>query len=194
MAQQSGSGTPQVERNEFQVVQIRSAADAALKFAFRAIPVRILGINESQPTNMVEVSGREYCDGPGSCPCGLTAPNRKASTVWYGCNESNAQWALNLQGTDLSAATASKSFSDVVQATGRGIGNTAAHEIAHQFLENSFSCAMNDDLSKTGVYDGGNAKDPSMYTGLGPGRQPLHWSTNTGLCLFNKILWNTVRQ
>jgi hypothetical protein len=52
---------------------------------------------------------------------------------------------------------------------------------------------MNDDVSKVGVYDGGSSdagKDPSFYTGVGPGGQPIHWSTNTARCLTNKLLNN----
>ena len=80
----------------------------------------------------------------------------------------------------------------VLWSTGEGIGNTAAHEVGHQFLGKSLACGMNDDTSKVDVYDGGSAdggKDPSVYTGLGPGGQPIHWSSNTGKCLFNMMLW-----
>ncbi len=63
----------------------------------------------------------------------------------------NAQWALGLAGTDLSANTGSPSFAKVLWSTGEGIGNTAAHEIGHQFLGNSLACGMNDDTSKVGV-------------------------------------------
>jgi len=80
----------------------------------------------------------------------------------------------------------------VLWSTGEGIGNTAAHEVGHQFLGKSLACGMNDDTGKVDVYDGGSAdggKDPSVYTGLGPGGQPIHWSSNTGKCLFNMMLW-----
>ena len=54
-----------------------------------------------------------------------------------------------LQDTDLSSNTGSSSFANVLWATGAGIGYTAAHEIAHQFLD--MLCGMNDAPGKVGV-------------------------------------------
>jgi hypothetical protein len=134
---------------------------------------------------MVEVSGGYY-----SLDCGDTAEPKFASTVWYPCNLNQAQFALNLYSTDLSAATGSPNFTSVLWSTGEGIGNTAAHEIAHQYL--SSSCGMNDLGGDPAAYNAGNADagtDPSMYTGVGPNGQPLYWTRQTAICLVNQILW-----
>jgi hypothetical protein len=195
MADQGGQPTPSIELSAPQIATVTNAALNALKKAFAGFPAIVVKVEADTPnsTNLVEVSGGVYCTAPGACPAGLTAPNRNASTVWYNVNLSQAQYALNLQDTDLSASTDSPLFANVLWSTGEGIGNTAAHEIAHQFLLET--CGMNDDPSLVGVYNGGSADagdDPSMYTGIGPNGQPLHWSPNTAICLVNMILKNKV--
>lgn len=177
-----------------QIATVEATALAALKQAFHAFPARVLSFaeNTQQYTHMAEVSGGWFSISPGFINCGLTADGKNASTVWYPCNLGFAQWALGLQDTDLSAATGSPNFTSVLKATGEGIGNTAAHEIAHQFLSNT--CGMNDQGSDLGAYDAGSAdagSDPSMYTGVGPNGQPLHWSHNTAICLVNRILYGS---
>jgi hypothetical protein len=179
------------------VAAVKNAAKAALIKVFEGLAAKVLPIgvdnrfedSGERVTNMVEVSGGYYCVEPGACPCGLTGSNRAASTAWYECNMGQAQYALNLQSTDLSDMTSSPEFAHVPWATGEGIGNTSAHEIAHQLLD--VACGMNDDMSKVGVYDGGSAdagNDPSVYTGVGPGGVAIHWSPNTRACLQKKIL------
>jgi hypothetical protein len=72
---------------------------------------------------------------------------------------------------------------DYIQAVGRAIGNTAAHEIAHQFL---FRCCDMDanpatDNNARGTYNSGAgsaASDPSFWTGYWPNPVIyLHWET-----------------
>ncbi len=192
MARQGITPTPQIELNPPQVATVKTAALTALKRAFQAYPARALltvDTNDQRPSNKVEVSGGYYSQTAGQVNCGLTAYGRAASTAWYPCSLTQAQFALTLEDVDLSSATSSSSFVQVLLATGEGIGNTAAHEIAHQYLANT--CGMNDDPRKTGVYDGGSAdagSDPSMYTGAGPNGQPLHWSGDTAKCLAQKLL------
>jgi hypothetical protein len=187
---------PHIELSASQIATVRNMALDALKKAFQAFPARVLSMktDDQQFTNMVEVSGALYYDGS-SVKCGLTGPNKPKSTAWYPCNLTQAQFALNLQDTDLSATTSSPNFTGVLRAAGEGIGNTAAHEIAHQFLD--MLCGMTDDPNRVGVYDGGSAdsgNDPSMYTGVGPNGQAIHWSRDTAICLVNKILYgNTGR-
>jgi hypothetical protein len=98
-----------------------------------------------------------------------------------------AQWALNLQNTDLSKKRGTPKFQQLLQDIGSGIGNTGAHEIAHQWLD--VACGMNDhDPNKLGVYDGGNPTDPTFYTGVGPSGEPIHWSLPTAKRLTERIL------
>jgi hypothetical protein len=146
---------------------------------------------------MVEVSGGYYYDPKTGLACGLTTYPRNASTAWYSCNLTEAQFALNLDNTNLSQNTGSTSFASLMKAVGEGIGNTAAHEIGHQFLDDSLPCGMNDDPNLKGVYNGGSADagdDPSMYTGVGPNGQPLSWSPTTAFCLAQMILDQTPLQ
>jgi hypothetical protein len=185
-----------VELNASQIAVIENQALSALQQAFHAFPSRVLStgsnLTSAQYTHMAEVSGSYFIPAPnGLPPCGLTVYPRNASTVWYPCNLSQAQWALNLQATNLSQSTGSASFLNLLQAVGEGIGNNAAHEIAHQFLSDSSSCLMNDNPSLVGVYNGGSAKDPAIYTGIGSNGVPIHWSEQTAFCLAQMILDGT---
>jgi len=176
MARVGNSPNPTVQLSDLQIGLVENQAIQALQKAFQAFPVRVLsiGANLTTYTHMVEVSGGHFYDSKTGLSCGLTAYPRNASTVWYPCNLTEAQFALNLEDTNLSQNTGSPSFASLLKAIGEGIGNTAAHEIGHQFLDNL--CGMNDNPNLLGVYNGGSAdagNDPSMYTGIGPNGQPL---------------------
>jgi hypothetical protein len=191
MARVGSQPNPHLELTAAQVSTVKTTAFSAFKRAFQAFPTTVLQSKEDERsfTYMVEVSGGYYFDG--SNKCGLTGPGRYMSTVWYPCNLTQAQFALNLQDTELSLTPSSPLFATVLQSTGRGLGNTAAHELAHQVLD--VLCGMNDSPGKVGVYDGGSADagiDPSMYTGVTLDGQPIHWSGETAKCLVNAILNN----
>src|SRR5205814_2522229 len=97
-------------------------------YATSARPVRRLTVAEGTVgSHVVEVVGEPAPLIDGKVPCGTTA-QRGISTVsldYYRSNLEQAQWALNLQTATPTDA--------LIQAIGRGIGNSAAHETAHQF-------------------------------------------------------------
>lgn len=112
-----------------------------------------------------------------------------------------AQAALNIAIN--SAQDVSNAINNValIQAIGRGIGNTAAHEIAHQFLNHC--CSMDAlyasgngqiiDPNAPGTYNNGSSdgdpnpqvlnSDPAPYTGYGKGGSPIHWESTTQAAL-----------
>jgi hypothetical protein len=82
-----------------------------------------------------------------------------------------AQFALNLQ-------TAQPPDS-LLQAIGEGIGNNAAHEVAHQLVtQNGNSgkivAGMGLHDGSTDTYNGGNCSDPAVFTGVQNG-VAIHW-------------------
>lgn len=84
-----------------------------------------------------------------------------------------AQWALPIQLRTAQDVQNALLRADLINAIGAGIGNTAAHEIAHQF----FLTASGMDDSSTHTYngigcDGENA--PWQY-----GRGEIHWGSVT---------------
>jgi hypothetical protein len=123
MARQGSYPTPSIELGSAQTATVMNTALAAFQKAFQAFPARVLsiGVDDQRSTNLVEVSGGFYFDPNSGNKCGLTGPNKLKSTVWYPCNLTEAQFALSLQDTDLSAATGSPSFALVLRATGEGI-------------------------------------------------------------------------
>jgi hypothetical protein len=104
-----------------QIDTIKTAALNAFKAAFSTYRVDV-GMGH-QGTNTVYVSMGKYEPEPGTCAAGYTQQLwTDHSLVYYECNMTGAQ-AIN-SGT-LSTAT--------LTAIGTGIGNTAAHELGHQF-------------------------------------------------------------
>lgn len=113
-----------------------------------------------------------------------------------------AQVALQVQINNSRDEAKALKRQDLIQAIGRGMGNTAAHEIAHQFL--ILCCSMDATISAdpnaAATYNQGDAdgdpspnvpdSDPATYTGFGKdGKTAIHWESTTqqGLtrCLAN---------
>jgi hypothetical protein len=124
---------------------------------------------------------------PGVEVCGGTNPNNTVQhQVDYVSNMSEAQAALQVTITNLQNEQAVlASDTSLFQAIGRGIGTTAAHEIAHQFL--ILCCDMDanprTDLNARGTFNATGCNglaDPSPWTGYWPSPKiDLHWEAPT---------------
>src|SRR2546423_14330084 len=78
------------------------------------------------------------------------------SQVDYSMNMANAQSALQISITNTNDETTALQNMALIQAIGTGIGNSAAHEIAHQFLGSC--CDMDSNPLGPGTFN----PDPSL--------------------------------
>jgi hypothetical protein len=71
--------------------------------------------------------------------CGLSNPfpGSHDSNIYYETNMLQAQWALNVVINSPQDLTRALKRADLIAAIGAGIGNNAAHEIAHQFFQDT---------------------------------------------------------
>jgi hypothetical protein len=89
-------------------------------------------------------------------------------------------------------------LNQLAQAIGEGIGNNAAHEIAHELVTRYLASGkilngMDLDDQSLDTYNGGDcggSTAPWVYTGSGndgvhPGQTPIHWSPNADQSLAN---------
>ena len=112
--------------------------------------------------------------------CGDTSPyGFHISRIYYPSNMLGVQLALQLKVPVPTNA--------IISEIGEGIGNNAAHEIAHQLsnrlLYNHQPFPGMDDITY-GTYNGGSCKDPAVFTGIGAdGKTPIYWETNTAAAL-----------
>ena len=113
---------PIVQLNASQIDIIKREARQSFSHAFKFQAVAILRVPpyHARNGNGVEVSGAS------SPYLGFTDLNKSISAVYYQSNLVQAQYALSLAETDLSTATSSPSFTNLLRAVGRGIGNNAA--------------------------------------------------------------------
>jgi hypothetical protein len=177
---------------------IKAAALKALHDAYSGVPVTVVegthgGDNRATVLDTVPISS----------DCGDTNPNQGGLTagfhdseVNYDVNMEQAQTALNISITNAQTEAAALQQTALMDAIGMGIGNTAAHEIAHQFLKHCCSMDANPstDPNAKGTYNATGctaAADPTPWTGYWPGPPKIyiHWEapTLTGLtqCLAN---------
>jgi IPT/TIG domain/Glucodextranase, domain B/Bacterial Ig-like domain (group 2) len=151
---------------------IQQNAVNAFKLAFTAYNVNT-GAGR-QGTNTVYVVGQNSSKG-----CGGTAPLvYSSSAVYYPVNSTEAQFAVS--------DTAGSPTPGLLAALGEGIGNNAAHEIAHE-LVNAGSISgkivklMDLDDSSLDTYNGADCSGsnaPWVYTGKDANGVPIHWETD----------------
>jgi hypothetical protein len=165
-----------------QITTIKSAALKALQTAFAPYNAHV-GAGH-QGSNTVYIVG----DQPlGACG-GTEGFNIAVSRAYYYNNMSQAQYATN--------STNGSPTNTLLQAIGEGIGNNAAHEIAHQ-LKNGFPSKVvggfglddnSTDTYNSSSCDGTNA--PWVFTGVGtdPNRTPIHWEAGNADASLTNIL------
>ena len=93
---------------------------------------------------------------------------------------------------------------DLIRDIGRGIGNNAAHEIAHQFLGSccSIDALTSNDPNAAATYNNGEASgdpnpdivnsDPAPFTGFGKDGIPIHWESTTQQALQACLAYLTI--
>jgi hypothetical protein len=168
--------------------KITQAALKALKAAYDQWPVNIAesipGIGDHRAVVQTSIAG------PACGNTDLNFPN--TSTIPYECNMEQAQIALQISIPNAQAEAAAMGNLSLIQAIGRGIGNNAAHEIAHQFLGEccSMDVLTSADPNAATTYNNGDGSgdpsptntdsDPSPYTGYGKnGTTAIHWENTT---------------
>jgi len=158
--------------------RMKEVAFKAVRDAYSGVPVRVIEglVGDDMTTVLNEETGQVP---PG---CGSTnVLNPKLHEVGYLRNMMEAQDALQLiinNAQDLNAALAQGS---IIRAIGRGIGNIAAHEIAHHFLVRCCAMDANPEVDENakGTFNAtgcSGVRDPSPWTGYWPDpRILLHW-------------------
>jgi len=173
---------------------IKSSALKELKDAFSGVPVTVVeGTAGTGDDRATVLNSQNLVNGPN---CGATNPNAiladgrvHDSQVDYLMNMENAQYAYGIQITNSQDEANALKSTNLLQAIGRGIGVTSAHEIAHHFLAGC--CAMDADPAQDAEARGAinatgcsGSSDPSPWTGFWP--NPiigLHWEPSTLLGL-----------
>lgn len=167
----------------FQATTMKAAALAALKKAFTYYPVTVYEGAANTGDHRANVVDGSYFEG-GSDACGLSSPYGVSvdSSVYYVANMQQAQWALPItlySAQDVQNAANNLGLIDYI---GTGIGNNAAHEIAHQFLVGSYGM----DDNSTYTYNGqgcDGALSPWVYSGSG-----IHWESITAGALTQNLV------
>jgi hypothetical protein len=179
----------------FDATTIKNAALDALKKAYSPWRVTIFeGLTGGDHSALIQTT----TSGQGSS-CGFTNLDISpptTSVVAYECNMKEAQEALQVVIRNAQDEKAALNNLKLIQAIGRGIGSTAAHEIAHQFLAKccSMDVLISDDVNAAGTYNNGDAdgdpspqvvdSDPSPYTGYWKdGTTPIKWESTTKAAL-----------
>jgi len=163
----------------------RSAALAALKKAFEHFAVTVdegspnTGDHRANVLNGIELS-------QGTPVCGATDNQGVTdSRVRYELHMENAQFALPITLVTLQDAQNALSNITLMKAIGTGIGNTAAHELGHQFF---IGVGMEDNSINT--YNGKLGCDPAQ-AGSGPwnyGFGPISWEAVTFTAWANALV------
>ena len=161
-----------------QAAIIKSAAIEALKKAFDKWPVDVSeGTPNSGDNNASVVDGYYYDPATGTEACGVTTAGAlRTSEVFYPLNMEYAQWALQIVLQTPQDVQHALSRADLMKAIGAGIGNTAAHEIGHEFF-GAHGSGMHD--SSTNTYNGVAGCDPRTAGGYFYGVGPIQWESIT---------------
>jgi hypothetical protein len=165
--------------------EMKTAALKELKDAYSGVPVTVVeGAPGTGDHRAIVLDHQNLVNGS---DCGATNPNvphPSESQVDYINNMENAQIALQVVINNAQDEANALNRHDLIQAIGRGIGVSAAHEIAHHFL---FLCCDMDanpqsDTNARGTFNATGCyapTDPSPWTGYWPTPKiDLHWEDN----------------
>ena len=119
----------------------------------------------------------KYDQSTGVEYCGVTQPlpGITNSTVYYRRHMEMAQFALPIALVTAQDVQNALGRTDLMKAIGTGIGNTAAHELGHQFFGNTNG--MED--TSTGTYNGAPGCDPRTAGAYYYGFAGIMWESVT---------------
>jgi hypothetical protein len=103
------------------------------------------------------------------------------SEVFYLASMERAQWALPILLRTAQDVQSALSRADLMKAIGSGIGNNAAHELAHQFLLSHYGM----DDSSTNTYNGKDCNGDTAPWVYGIGT--IGWQDIMGTALQNSL-------
>jgi hypothetical protein len=164
----------------YYATSIKQAALKALQDAYSGVPVTVVEGTGGGDANATVLNHQTITP---KTSYGATDTNNVGNhQVDYINNMEDGQWAYSVTITNAQdEATALQQRTDLIAAIGRAIGNTAAHEIAHQFLV--ACCGMDanpqTDPNALATFNAGASSpsiDPSFWTGYsGSPKKYLHW-------------------
>jgi hypothetical protein len=167
--------SPIINLNDGQILTVRTEAFKALKTAFAGYPAKVV---YATPTN-----NQAWVNGEDRNLCGEQSQDGTTGYIYYLTHMSGARWVVNPDFTVPTPENAAE-FQRIIEAIGRGIGITSAHEFGHQFgIGGEY-------LESRGVYEGGvcsPTEDPSGWTGIGPDGTPIHWGEEAAGIIKRKI-------
>ena len=169
---------------ESQAGIIKKAALDALKAAYSGYRVSVSeGTPGTGDHRANVVNGHVFDDKRGMNAYGLTVPLFRSndSSVFYQSHMEQAQWAMPLVLRTLVDTQSAATNAWYMKAIGTGIGNTAAHEIAHQFLLDT--SGMDDTSLNTYNGAGGSGDRQPWLFGFGT----IQWSGVTAAALRSEL-------
>lgn len=173
--------SPIISLNNGQILAVRTEAFKTLRNAFAGFPgVRVFYATPTRPTRRAWVNGKDLN------LCGEHSHDGTTGYIYYLTHMSGARWVVDPDFTVPTPENAAK-FQRIVEAIGRGIGITSAHEFGHQFG------IVAEYLDSRGVYEGGvcsPVEDPSGWTGVGPDGTPIHWGEEAAGIIRRRIFGN----
>ena len=166
---------------------IKGAAFDALKKAYERYPVEVKEGRANSGDNRANVidgvyqpsSQRDATIGA----CGASAPGTIShdSDIYYRATMEQAQRALKLNLQTVQDLQGTLTSNSLFKTIGTGIGNNAAHELAHQFLSNLRH--MDDDSVNT--YNGGSCMGDSAPWNYG--LETISWEDATAKALESRL-------
>jgi hypothetical protein len=162
---------------------VKSTALEALKKAYSDYPVNVTEGRPNTSHHRATVVDGYFVNPEGLRCCGYTSfvlPITD-SNIYYQTIMEQAQWALPIVITTPQQTQATLARADLFSAIGAGIGNTAAHEIAHHFFVSG--SALDD--SSTHTYNGRNCEGEEAPWNYGRG--PIQWGPVTADALKQRL-------
>lgn len=145
----------------------------SLRLAFARYFVRVVEGVRTQYTVYISGSYPSMDPNAMTVPCASTNPylylgDKRFSRVFFYPHMEQAQYAVGAQPIEPT--------DDIAIATGMGMGNNAAHEVAHQLKVGG----LHDGSLNT--YNGAECNgttNPWVYTSYGPDQVPIHWGATS---------------
>jgi len=159
-----------------QAATIKTAALDAFKKAFNSYPVSASeGTAKSGDHRANVIDGYLMVGGKEHCGATIEWSDVSDSDIYYRKHMEMAQFALPIALITAQDVQDALRRADLMKAIGAGIGNTAAHEVGHQFFWEKYG--MED--SSISTYNGAPGCDPRTAGGHFYGFGPISWEDVT---------------